>query len=55
MGKNKNFTKMVTTKSIITTETDYNNNKLQTIEVKCKIVNPIFKENINSGIGFRMI
>ena len=55
MGKNKGFTKVVTTQSIIAVETNCNNNTLQTVAVKCKVVNPIFKETINSGIGFRMI
>lgn len=55
MAKNKGFTKVVTTESIIATETNYNNTTLQTIAIKCKVVNPIFKESVNSGIGFRMI
>lgn len=55
MAKNKGFTKVVTTQSIITVEINCNNNTLQTIAVKCKVVNPNFKESINSGIGFRMV
>lgn len=55
MAKNKGFTKVVTTESIIATEVNCNNNILQTVAVKCKVVNPIFKESVNSGIGFRMI